>query len=330
MPRSAAAQPPDPTRVRSELCISGDDPCLQTTIRLTKLQPVDGREPTCPKVRCRTDPATSYDAPVVRLTGRVVTDETEAGVVLSGKDFGFTLGVGASPQMFSLPRFGAPGTLVACSGGQATQVPVTAGHLRSSADRRVFLQQFYLLGPSHATCLVGSEETGEALVFDPRRDVGAHVGAARVQGLRIRHAVDCQGHKDYLAGLTETGQRAGVSCWGPWRPVWAMTTTRCGTGSSWSWPRSASRCFTQVLHTPGHTPEHLSLVIYDLTRRPASRRLRESGPKQRCTGAGGWGRGRSRTPQVNGASTSRSSGAASCRGATLSGTRVPEQSGFEL
>jgi len=71
-----------------------------------------------------------HDGDVVRLTGRVVEGETAAGVVLSGKDFGFTLGVGAGPQTFSLPRFGAPGTLVACSGGQATQVPVTAGHLR--------------------------------------------------------------------------------------------------------------------------------------------------------------------------------------------------------
>ena len=73
-----------------------------------------------------------HDGDVVRLTGRVVTGETAAGVVLSGKDFGFTLGVGAGSSTFSLPRFGAPG-LAACSGGQATQVPVTAGHLRVEA-----------------------------------------------------------------------------------------------------------------------------------------------------------------------------------------------------
>jgi len=167
----------------------------------------------------------------------------------------------------------------------------------------LFLQQFYLPGLGHASYPVESEETGEALVFDPRRDVGAHFDAARVQGLRTRHAVGSHGHKDYLSGLTGTGQRAGVSCGGPWRPV---------------------------LHTPGHTPEHLSLVICDLTRRPASRRPQESGPQQWCTGAGGWGRGRRRTPQVNGVSTRRSAGAASCRGATLSGTPVPEQSGLEL
>ncbi len=71
-----------------------------------------------------------HDGDVVRLTGRVVTGETAAGVVLSGKDFGFTLDLGARPRTFSLPQFGAPGTLEACSGGQATRVPVTAGHLR--------------------------------------------------------------------------------------------------------------------------------------------------------------------------------------------------------
>ena len=86
----------------------------------------------------------------------------------------------------------------------------------------MFLQQFYLPGPGHASYLVGSEETGEALVFDSCRDVGAHFDAARVQGLRIRHAVGSHGHKDYLSGLTETGQRADVSYGGPWRPVWTM------------------------------------------------------------------------------------------------------------
>ncbi len=77
-----------------------------------------------------------HDGDVIRLTGRVVTGETAAGVVLSGKDFGFTLGVGVEPQTFSLPRFDAPGKLVACSGGQTTQVPVTAGQLRVGAVGR--------------------------------------------------------------------------------------------------------------------------------------------------------------------------------------------------
>lgn len=71
-----------------------------------------------------------HDGNVVRLTGQVVTGQTAAGVVLSGKDFGFTLGVGTTPQTLSLPKFSAAGTLVACSGGQSTQVPVTAGHVR--------------------------------------------------------------------------------------------------------------------------------------------------------------------------------------------------------
>lgn len=65
------------------------------------------------------------------------------------------------------------------------------------------MQQLYLSGLGHASYLVGSEETGEALVFAPRRDFGAHFDAARVQGLRIRHSVDSHGHKDYPSGLTE-------------------------------------------------------------------------------------------------------------------------------
>ena len=63
------------------------------------------------------------------------------------------------------------------------------------------MQQLYLPGLGHASYLDRSEDTGAALV--PRRDVGAHFYAARVQGLRIRHAVDSPGHNDYLSGLTE-------------------------------------------------------------------------------------------------------------------------------
>ena len=66
----------------------------------------------------------------------------------------------------------------------------------------MFFKQFYLQGLGHASYLVGSEETGEALLFDPQRDVSSYSAAARMQGLRVRHALDSHGHNDYLSGLT--------------------------------------------------------------------------------------------------------------------------------
>lgn len=74
----------------------------------------------------------------------------------------------------------------------------------------MFFRQFYQQGLGHASYLVGSEETGEALLFDPQRDVSGYFAEARVQGLRVRHALDSHGHNDYLSGLTEVGERGDV------------------------------------------------------------------------------------------------------------------------
>ncbi len=74
----------------------------------------------------------------------------------------------------------------------------------------MFFRQFYLQGLGHASYLVGSEETGEALLFDPQRDVSGYFAEARMQGLRVRHALDSHGHNDYLSGLTEVGERGEV------------------------------------------------------------------------------------------------------------------------
>ncbi len=62
----------------------------------------------------------------------------------------------------------------------------------------MYFRQFYLPSLGHASYLIGSDETGEALVFDPRRDVDAYFEAARGQGMRIAYAADSHQHNDYL------------------------------------------------------------------------------------------------------------------------------------
>jgi glyoxylase-like metal-dependent hydrolase (beta-lactamase superfamily II) len=123
----------------------------------------------------------------------------------------------------------------------------------------VFFEQFYLQGLGHASYLVGSEETGEALLFDPQRDVSGYFDVARVHGLRIRHALDSHGHNDYLSGLTEVAERADVE-------LLASAVAEVGFEHR---PLRDGEQFElgevgfEVLHTPGHTPEHISLVVYD-------------------------------------------------------------------
>ena len=123
----------------------------------------------------------------------------------------------------------------------------------------MFFEQFYLQGLGHASYLVGSEQTGEALVFDPQRQVDGYFAAARMQGLRVAFALDSHGHNDYLSGLAEVAERGDVELLGsaaadlgyPHRPLRDGEQFEMGEVGF------------EVLLTPGHTPEHLSLLIYD-------------------------------------------------------------------
>jgi hydroxyacylglutathione hydrolase len=124
----------------------------------------------------------------------------------------------------------------------------------------MWLEQFYLASLGRASYLIGDETTGQALVFDPRRDVQIYHKAARTQGLRITYAADSHGHNDYLSGLSELASRdRELEIWGsavaelgyPHRPLHDGELIEIGDLG------------IQVLHTPGHTPEHLSLLIYD-------------------------------------------------------------------
>ncbi len=153
----------------------------------------------------------------------------------------------------------------------------------------MFFQQFYLQGLGHASYLVGSDETGEALVFDPQRDVSGYFEAVRLQGLRIRYAADSHGHNDYLSGLGELTQRGDVELWGSaeadlgyhHRPLRHGEVIELGDVG------------IEVLHTPGHTPEHISLAGGMRAWRTEAREIRRL-PRSRCTSCGpGWRRTRS-------------------------------------
>lgn len=123
----------------------------------------------------------------------------------------------------------------------------------------MIFEQFYLDSLGHASYLVGDEASGRALVFDPRRDVDVYFAAARAHGLRVAYAMDSHGHNDYVSGITEIAARQQVERLGfvdaklgyPHRAVKDGELIELGDVAF------------EVLHTPGHTPEHVSLLVYD-------------------------------------------------------------------
>ena len=116
--------------------------------------------------------------------------------------------------------------------------------------------QYYLDCLSQASYLVGDESTGRAVVVDPRRDVGEYVTDAAEAGLSIELVVETHFHADFLSGHLEmaaaTGAEIGYSSVASpefdYRPL--------GDGER----LVLGEVVLEFRHTPGHTPESLSIV----------------------------------------------------------------------
>ena len=124
----------------------------------------------------------------------------------------------------------------------------------------MIFKQFHLESLGHASYLVGDSKSGKALIFDPRRDVDVYFDAARREGLRIAYALDSHGHNDYLSGRTELKSRD--------EEIEILGFAEAGYRYEHTPVKDGDRIIfgdvvLEVMHTPGHTPEHISLVVYD-------------------------------------------------------------------
>ena len=120
--------------------------------------------------------------------------------------------------------------------------------------------QYYLGCLSQASYLIGDERTGTAVVVDPRRDVDEYVADAAARGLRIEHAILTHFHADFVAGHLELRDRVGarIHLGGRAQADYDFSPLRDGDVLELGQVR------LRVLETPGHTPEAISLLLYDL------------------------------------------------------------------
>ena len=124
------------------------------------------------------------------------------------------------------------------------------------------LHQFYLNCLAHASYLVGDERTGVAAVIDPQRDVDQYLAFAEARGLRIAHVVLTHLHADFVAGHLELRDRAGATIYlgAAASAEYAFTPLADGDRIA------LGRVRLQAIETPGHTPESISIAVYDLDR----------------------------------------------------------------
>jgi hydroxyacylglutathione hydrolase len=122
--------------------------------------------------------------------------------------------------------------------------------------------QFYLNCLAHASYLVADERTRTAAVVDPQRDVDHYLAVAAQHGLQIRHVILTHLHADFIAGHLELRDRAGARIYlgAAARAEYAFTPLEDGAGIDMGGVR------LQAIATPGHTPESISIAVYDRDR----------------------------------------------------------------
>jgi glyoxylase-like metal-dependent hydrolase (beta-lactamase superfamily II)/rhodanese-related sulfurtransferase len=119
--------------------------------------------------------------------------------------------------------------------------------------------QYYLDCLSQASYLVGDETTGRAVVVDPRRDIDEYVRDAAEHGLTIELVIETHFHADFLSGHLElaaaTGAEIGFS---------SVAETEFPSRKLADGERiSLGEVELEIRHTPGHTPESISVVVWE-------------------------------------------------------------------
>jgi hydroxyacylglutathione hydrolase len=124
----------------------------------------------------------------------------------------------------------------------------------------VIFKQFYLPCLAHASYLIGDEQTGTAAVVDPQRDTDRYIAFAAEHSLKIKHVFLTHLHADFVAGHLELRDRAGATIYlgAAAKAGYTFTPLRDGESVEFGNVR------LKMLETPGHTPESISIVVYDL------------------------------------------------------------------
>jgi len=126
----------------------------------------------------------------------------------------------------------------------------------------VFSQQFFIEGLGCASYIVGCEARGVAAIVDPDRDIQKYLDAAQNRGLTITHIIETHLHADHVSGNTDLAKRTGADIY--------VHETSSAEYAHKSLKHNdvieLGNIHIKVLHTPGHTPESISLLVSDTTR----------------------------------------------------------------
>ena len=127
----------------------------------------------------------------------------------------------------------------------------------------MFFQHIYEKGLAQASYLIGCQRTGEAIVIDPRRDIDVYLEIAEKEKIRITKITETHIHADFLSGTRELASATNAEVLlsdeggADWEYQFKHTSLKDGSVFK------VGNLRFEVLHTPGHTPEHISFLLTD-------------------------------------------------------------------
>ena len=124
------------------------------------------------------------------------------------------------------------------------------------------VQQYYLSCLSHMSYMITDEKTKTAAVVDPQRDVEQYLRDAEKGGYNIRHVFLTHFHADFLAGHIELRGKTGATIYLGRRGETEYPVTHAKDGDRIEF----GEVRLEILETPGHTPEGISILVYDLAK----------------------------------------------------------------
>ncbi|MFF8816414.1 rhodanese-like domain-containing protein [Leucobacter sp. NPDC015123] len=130
----------------------------------------------------------------------------------------------------------------------------------------MLLERIYDEDLAQASYFIGCQAKGEAIVVDPRRDLDVYIEIAAKNGMTITGVTETHIHADYLSGTRELAARTGATMFvsDEGGPDWTYgagfdTAVRMKHGHR----IRLGNITVEAVHTPGHTPEHLSFLVTD-------------------------------------------------------------------
>ena len=123
----------------------------------------------------------------------------------------------------------------------------------------MIFEQHYLECLSQASYFIGDTTSGRAAVVDPRRDISAYLDSAAEHGLSIDLVIETHFHADFLSGHLELAAATGATI-----AYGSLADTEFPSRKLTDGERiELGDVILEIRHTPGHTPESISVVVYE-------------------------------------------------------------------